>query len=57
MHVDSRGFAFMGAFEQNAEIETAPPPGAPTIRINGFALMGGVDVKVKERVGRVRSGE
>jgi hypothetical protein len=57
MHVDSRGFAFMGAFEQNAEIETDPPPGAPTIRINGFALMGGVDVKVKERIGRVRSGE
>lgn len=49
VHVDTRGFAFMGGFEQTAELETDPGPDAPTIRINGFALMGGVEVKVAER--------
>ncbi len=49
VHVDTRGFALMGAFDQTAELDTNPAPDAPTIRINGFALMGGVEVKVAVR--------
>lgn len=49
VHVDTRGFALMGGFDQEAELEMTPPPGAPVIRINGLAIMGGVDVNVAER--------
>jgi len=31
----------------DAEGERPPPPGAPTVRVTGLALMGGVDVKVR----------
>lgn len=46
MRVEVAGSAFMGAFEHRAE---GPPPGreAPVLRIDGFALMGGVEVKVR----------
>lgn len=37
------GIGFMGAFEDNARVEGRP--GDPVVRINGLALMGGVDVK------------
>lgn len=37
------GIGFMGAFEDNARLEGFP--GGPVLRINGVALMGGVDVK------------
>jgi hypothetical protein len=36
------GFGFMGAFEDSANVQG--PPGAPIVRINGFALMAGVEV-------------
>lgn len=49
VHVDARGFAVMGGFDQVSELDTDPGPGAPTIRINGFALMGAVDVNVVAR--------
>jgi hypothetical protein len=49
VNVESQGFAFMGGFEQSSNIETRATEDAPTIRVNGFALMGGVDIKVKER--------
>ncbi|MFW6331021.1 MAG: hypothetical protein ACOC3J_04780, partial [Gemmatimonadota bacterium] len=49
VNVETRGFALMGGFEQEAELETHPAAGAATIRVNGFALMGGVNVKVAER--------
>lgn len=48
VHVDTHGFAFMGGFDQISELDTHPAPDAPTIRINGFALMGAVEVKVAE---------
>ncbi|HUY49215.1 MAG TPA: DUF1707 domain-containing protein [Streptosporangiaceae bacterium] len=43
VEVDVAGFAFMGAFDHRA----AGPglPGAPRVRVVGFALMGGVNVK------------
>jgi len=36
------GFGFMGAFEDNANVRA--DPNGPVVRINGLALMGGVDV-------------
>ena len=43
--VDVSGIAFMGGFDHNA---SGPgQPGAPRLRVIGFALMGGVDVKRK----------
>jgi hypothetical protein len=43
--VDVSGIAFMGGFDHNASGPGVP--GAPRVRIIGFALMGGVDVKRK----------
>ncbi|WP_329789013.1 DUF1707 domain-containing protein [Lentzea sp. DG1S-22] len=46
VHVD--GFGFMGAFEDRAPARRHIP-GAPTVRITGLALMGGVEVKGPKR--------
>jgi hypothetical protein len=43
--VDVSGVAFMGGFDHNASGPGVP--GAPRVRIIGFALMGGVDVRRK----------
>ncbi|HCS56805.1 MAG TPA: hypothetical protein DIW80_05730 [Gordonia polyisoprenivorans] len=45
--VEVGGGAIMGGFSNKASGPGAP--GAPTIHVTGFALMGGVDVKRKER--------
>jgi len=45
--VDVSGVAFMGGFDHNASGPGVP--GAPRVRIIGFALMGGVDVRRKPR--------
>jgi hypothetical protein len=43
IEVDVSGFAFMGGFDHRA---SGPGlPGAPLVRVVGFALMGGVEVK------------
>lgn len=47
VHVDTHGLALLGGFDQSAELTTSPPPDAPVIRVNGLALMGGVEVKVR----------
>ena len=46
VEVQSHGFALLGGFDQDAELETTPGPDAPIIRVNGFALMGAVEIKV-----------
>jgi hypothetical protein len=43
--VDVSGIAFMGGFDHNASGPGVP--GAPRVRVIGFALLGGVDVKRK----------
>jgi hypothetical protein len=43
VEVDVSGFGFMGGFEHGASGPGAP--GAPRVRITGFAFMGGVDVR------------
>jgi hypothetical protein len=45
--VDVSGIAFMGGFDHNASGPGVP--GAPRVRVIGFALMGGVDVRRKPR--------
>ncbi len=42
--VDAGGTAIMGGFEQAHESASAPP-NAPVLKVNGFVLMGGVDIK------------
>jgi Domain of unknown function (DUF1707) len=47
VHVDAHGLALMAGFDQVAESESDPPPDAPTIRINGVAIMAGVEIHVR----------
>ena len=44
VRVESEGFAFMGGF--GTDVGESITPEAPTIRLTGFACMGGVDVRV-----------
>jgi len=50
VEVQVNGFGFMGAFENQIRENTAPS-GAPLVKINGFALMAGVEVKRRKRKG------
>src|SRR5215467_100693 len=45
IEVDVSGIAFMGGFDHNASGPGVP--GAPRLKVIGFAMMGGVDVKRK----------
>ena len=47
MNVDSDGIAIMGGFEHVNSVPSARDPQAPRLRLNGFVLMGGVDVQVR----------
>ncbi len=46
--VQVNGTGFMGAFENHAQNQAQPRPGAPLVKITGLALMGGVDVKPRK---------
>lgn len=48
VHVDTNGLALLGGFDHSAGLDTRPARGAPTVRINGLALMGAVAVEVKD---------
>ena len=49
IRVEVHGSGFMGGFEEHlAPKGQGPAPDAPVLRIRGFALMGGVDVRVRE---------
>lgn len=49
VRVEVHGSGFMGGFEERlAPRGERPPPDAPVLRVHGFALMGGVDVRVRE---------
>jgi hypothetical protein len=48
INVKVDGFGFMGAFEDRAP-GRRHIPGAPTVRITGLAIMGGVEVKGPKR--------
>ena len=47
MQVDAGGIAIMGGFEHMHHTPTASNPNAPLLRINGFVMMGGVEVQVR----------
>jgi hypothetical protein len=49
------GIGFMGAFEDTAHVQG--PPGAPVVRVNGLALMGGVDVHRPKKPKKRRDGQ
>jgi hypothetical protein len=62
VHVEMNGIAIMGGFDEKMRAEAPPPPGAPILRIGGFAMMGGVEVTVRlpgesERDARQRARE
>lgn len=46
VHVSVSGIGLMGGFGRLER--TPPPPGAPCIHVDGVAIMGGVEVKVRE---------
>ena len=46
LQVEADGFAIMGAFEHRSD--AAPPdPDSPVLRINGMALMGGLEISTR----------
>lgn len=47
MNVDASGFAIMGGFDHRESIPAGRDPNAPVLRVNGFAMMGGVEVQVR----------
>ena len=47
VNVDIQGHGVMGGFDQH--VEGGGAPGAPTVRIRGFSLWGGVGIKRKRR--------
>jgi len=47
MNVESNGIALMGGWDHMADSAMHPDPHAPTLRITGLALMGGVGVSVR----------
>jgi hypothetical protein len=51
VRVEVDGSAFMGGFEESRRGRPAErlPPDAPVLRVTGFALMGGVEVKASAR--------
>jgi hypothetical protein len=44
VHVDTRGMALLGGFDEQLEGIGPVPDGAPVLRVTGLALMGGVEV-------------
>ncbi|MGW7367132.1 DUF1707 SHOCT-like domain-containing protein [Streptomyces sp. NPDC054841] len=49
LHVEVKGFGFMGGFDEKDVDEAVIAPGSPRVVITGFALMGGVGVERKMR--------
>jgi hypothetical protein len=49
INVDVSGAGIFGAFEEGKRKKLRPIPGAPTIRVEGVAMFGAVEVKYKER--------
>jgi hypothetical protein len=49
VHVELSGFAFMGGNDLKLKGRPEPPPGAPTVRVRAYSVMGGTDVKRSSR--------
>ena len=48
LQVESDGIGIMGGFECSEEVRAGHDPDAPILKINGLAMMGHVEVKVRE---------
>jgi hypothetical protein len=58
MHVTDSGINIMAGRDVSGDTDDSLRPGAPTLRITGFCLMGGISVKRRDRkTGRGRRGE
>src|SRR5699024_12212683 len=56
--VEVSGVGLMGAFESNdRDTVDTPPTNAPTVKVTGLALMGGVNVVRKPKIGRASCRE
>jgi uncharacterized protein DUF1707/cell wall-active antibiotic response 4TMS protein YvqF len=44
VHVELGGFAFMGGNDLKTKGSARPQPGAPTVRVRAYSVMGGTDV-------------
>jgi len=47
LHVETDGFAVMGGLEDRTEYHSDQTPGRPTLRIKGFAVLGGIEIDVR----------
>ncbi|MGD8281709.1 MAG: LiaF-related protein [Gemmatimonadota bacterium] len=47
LNVESHGIGILGGFDHAGDEELRPEAGAPTLRVSGVAIMGGVDIKVR----------
>lgn len=47
LNVESSGVGIMGGFDHAQDLQRETTPGAPTLRVSGIALMGGVDITVR----------
>jgi hypothetical protein len=47
VNVDIHGYGVMGGFDQ--QVEGVGTPGAPTVKVRGFSLWGGVGIRRKNR--------
>lgn len=56
MQVIDTGVAILGGREIDSDSDESARPGAPVLRISGFCLLGGVEVKRKARKGQRRIG-
>jgi len=56
VHIDCTGVGFMGGFDYRQD-EAPTDPDAPILRITGFAVMGGVEVSVREPGESVRDAK
>jgi hypothetical protein len=45
--VEADGVAIMGGFEHRSANPQAVPPGTPVLKVNGFVMMGGVEITVR----------
>ena len=55
LRVESNGIGIMGGFEQGGAHPPGPADG-PVVRVSGAAIMGGVEIKVRPRKGRLTDG-
>lgn len=47
LRVEASGFAIMGGFEERSQFDASQTTEGPTLRIRGFALMGGIQIDAR----------